>query len=180
MLRNFFLLLCVFCALSTLSAQRSKTDISNKSTTKTEAPAPDRAKKDALAFGMSVIEAYFRRDCDYVWSKFGTTVMSFESGQIFNVTPDLKTEFCNENPLRTDIRVNLALYTENYNQTVMSSAEMLAQSPQAYQQLQMQTGDYFFDGSQRKSSTSTSVFRASDAARFIIRKSGTSWVIIAI
>jgi len=180
MLRHLLLLLCLVGAFSSLSAQRTNLSSTKTDANKITATTSDRTKKEVIAFGLGVVEAYFRRDCDYVWSRFASTIMSFESGQTFSLSPELKTEFCNDNPLRTDIRVNFQMYKDNYNQTAISSAEMLAQYPQIYQKLQMQEGDYFFDGSQRKTATSTSVFRASDSARFIIRKSGTSWVIIAI
>jgi hypothetical protein len=173
MLRQLLLICCAIFAFSTLATAQKP----SKSTTSISA---DRDKKDVETFGLSIIESYFRQDCDFIWNRFGRTIQSIESGEVFETTPDLKTELCNENPLRTDTKVSFAIYKLNYTQKVYSSAEVATMQPELHQRLQMQVGDFLFDGSQRKTTTSTSVFRASDAARFFVRRKGTSWIIIAI
>lgn len=172
MLRQLLLLACVLFSFSALTAQRTaKTTISG---------TLDREKQEVKTFGLSVIESYFRQDCDFIWNRFGRSIQSIENGQVFETTPDLKTELCNETPIRTDITVSYAMYQTNYDQKIYSSAEIATMYPEVHQRLQMQTGDFLFDGSQRKTATSTSLFRASDAARFVVRRKGTSWIIIAI
>jgi hypothetical protein len=188
MLRQLLLICCAIFAFSTLAtAQKpskttpSKTTPSKTTTTKTiTGIGTDREKKDVETFGLSIIESYFRQDCDFVWNRFGRTIQSIESGEVFETTPDLKTELCAENPLRTDTNVSFTIYKQNYTQKVYNSAEVAALNPELHQRLQMQVGDYLFDGSQRTSTTAASVFRASDAARFFVRRKGTSWMIIAI
>ncbi len=139
-----------------------------------------REKAAVQTFGLSIIEAYFRRDCDFVWNRLADPIRSVESGQTFAKTPDVKTELCGENPLRTDIAVSYQMYQQNYQPRVLSQAEFAQQYPQIQQSLQLQVGDYYFDGSQPKQAGATSVFRASDMARFVVRKNGSSWLIIAM
>lgn len=184
MLRQLLLIAFAVFSFSTLAvAQKTPAKLSTTNTnTRTNSTTNllDRDKRDVQNFGLSIVESYFRQDCDFAWTRFARSIQSIENGQVFEATPDLKTEFCNETPLRTDIAVTYRMYQDNYTQKIYSAAEIATMHPELHQRLQLQTGDFMFDGSQRKATTSTSVFRASDSARFIVRRKGTSWQIIAI
>jgi hypothetical protein len=191
MLRSFCLtVFALGMFIQTSSAQKTRvtkpnTKTSTNTTTPTNTTTTQNAtqsplKTEVTAFGQSVIEAYFRRDCDFVWNKMDNTIKSIESGQSFTKSAAMKTEFCAENPLRTDISVSYKQYQNNYAPYVLTQAELAQKYPKIQESLQLQADDFFFDGSQLKQAGATSMFRASDMARFIVRKQAGNWVIIAI
>lgn len=159
-------------------AQKAPKTTTNTNTIAASATAREHA--EIMAFGQSIIEAYCRRDCDFVWSRLGSSLRSIESGQEFTKTPDLKNEFCSENPLRTDIAVSYQMYQQNYAPRVMTQAEFAQKYPQVQELLKLQPTDFLFDGAQPKQAGATSIFRASDMARFIVRKQNGAWTIIAM
>jgi len=167
-------------SLNVATAQKQRSTTTTTTNNSNAIATNSREKTAVQTFGLSIIEAYFRRDCDFVWTRLADPMRSVESGQTFAKTPDLKTELCGENPLRTDISVSYQMYQQNYQPRVLTQAEFAQQYPQAQQSLQLQAGDYYFDGSQPKQAGATSVFRASDMARFVVRKNGNSWLIIAM
>ena len=126
------------------------------------------AKSEAKAFALEVMKAHFRRDCNFIWGKFASTVKVIESGQMITLSEGLKAEFCNDNPLRSDKPVTYDMYIANYNTDLFTAAELKSQHPEMAEILNLQSNEYLFLGSQRKSETSEYVFRASDIARFVV------------
>lgn len=136
--------------------------------------------KAAKAFGLEVIQHYFKKDCTHFYEHLADEIISFESGQSFKKTASMKKMICAESPLRPDMKVTYLDYTENYAPTVYTKAVVEERFPGWARHLNMQKGDLFFDGAVPKAAGYKRVFRAADMARFVVRKKGASWVIIAI
>ncbi len=106
--------------------------------------------------------------------------MSFESGQKFQKSAELKKMYCDDNPLRTDIQVSYQLYLENYAQTVMTQPQLEAKYPGISAKLGIKANDYFFDGATPVAAGATRLFRASDVASFLVRKIDGQWKMVAL
>lgn len=175
MIRNVWMsLFSLFVMVSMATAQNTKTPSTGT------ASLVDATKSAVEQFGVGIINSYFTQDCNYLYSRLHTTIISMENGQVFQKNSTLQTQLCAESPLRTDMTVTMDMYNQNHKRSVMTAAEFRQVYGAIATQVQMQDGDYFFDGSQLQSKLSTSVFRASDMARFIVRKVNGEWKIIAM
>ena len=134
----------------------------------------------AKDFGLTIIQSFFDQNCDFMFDHLSTTITSFESGQQISITPETRRLFCADNPLRPDIPVTYQMYQENYAPTVYDKNELSQKFPEWASHLNLQAGDYFFDGAHPIAAGNTRVFRAGDMARFVVRKVNNDWVIIAI
>lgn len=159
-------------AQKALSSKNTLSAVSTKTTTKSE--------KMALNFGNSIMKAYANDDCGTVYNALAAKIISMETSQAFNKTDIPQADFCGEKAFRSDMAIDYTMYMNNYQQKVMTATEVQATYPKLYTAVGMQEGDFLFDGSQKKSASSESLFRASDMAVFIIRKVGNTWEIIAM
>lgn len=141
------------------------------------AQADKQAAKD---FGLTVVQSFFDKNCDYMFDHLASSITSFEGGQTIEIKPEMRELFCQDSPLRPDIKVSYALYEQNYTPTVYNLKEMKAKYPTWVAHLDMRAGDYFFDGALPKAAGHTRLFSAEDMARFLLRKKGDSWEIVAI
>lgn len=152
-------------------------------TSGTAATLNDPNKKAVEDFGLAVIGSYCDQTfCNYLYDRLHTTILSMETGQSFQKNAALKNDLCASNPLRTDMSVTMQSYRDNHQWTVLSAAEFRQNYSAIATQIQMQDGDYFFNGAQMKEGNphNNSVFRASDMARFVVRKINGEWKIVAM
>ena len=137
--------------------------------------------KSAMNFGNSIMKAYANDDCGTVFSALAANIISMESSQSFNKADIPQADFCTEKAFRSDMTIDYSMYTNNYTQKVMTATQVQAAYPKLYAAVGMQEGDFYFNGAQKKSASSESLFRASDMAVFVIRKgSNGQWQIIAM
>lgn len=176
-----------FCVGLLFLAQLTIAQTNTAKTAKTATLTPNAAVQtnntasaDVKNFGLQVIQGYFDQQCDQNYNLLHREIMSFESGQKFQKSEELKKMYCEDNPLRTDIEVSYQLYLKNYSQIVMTQAQLEAKYPGITASLALQEGDFFFNGATPKAAGATRVFRASDIARFVVRKIKGEWKIIAI
>ncbi len=151
--------------------------VQSRAQTLTKTATPKQAAKD---FGLSIIKSYFSHDCDFVFDRLHSTVVSIEGGNSIAVTPQMRTAFCADSPLRTDITVSYQMYKESYTQEVLGVKEVKMKYPQWFNSLNMQNGDYLFLGSQMKTAGATRLFVASDVARFLVRNINGKLKIVAM
>ena len=137
-------------------------------------------KKSAQRFGLSVIQSFFDHNCDYMFDHFDSSIKSIQGGQTVTITPDTRKKFCEQNPLRTGVPVSYTLYQENYAPKVYTPAELSQKFPEWQTNIQLQAGDYFFDGGHPVAAGNTRMFKTNSMARFAIRMVGGEWKIIAI
>lgn len=138
----------------------------------------DRAA--AKDFGLNVIKSFFDQNCDFMFDHLDQRVMSFESGQWISITPEIRNLFCAESPLRPDMPVTFEMYEDNYTPVVYDKNELSQKYPEWAAHLNLQAGDFFFDGAHPLAAGHTRVFTAADMARFVLRKVNGDWKIIAI
>lgn len=138
---------------------------------------PDKAA--AFDFGKQIIKAYFDQDCNAITSTFDTSLISMESGQSVTINNQMIQGFCSESPLRQDMRLNYSMYEANYSPEIMNFKEYSNAYPTRASLYNMQQGDYFFNGINLNAGA-TELFRYSDMAAFIIRKTTTGYKIIAM
>lgn len=137
-------------------------------------------KKAAHKFGMTVIQSFFDQNCDYMFDHFDASIQSIQSGQTVAVTPESRKQFCAQHPLRTDITVTYAMYAQNYAPKVYSAAELSQAFPEWQTNIQLQTGDFLFDGGHPVAAGNTRLFKTNSMARFALRMVGGEWKIIAL
>lgn len=139
-----------------------------------------RDRASAEAFGMSVVQSFFDQNCDFMFDNLDQQITSFEGGQVIQITPELRRLFCSESPLRPDMAVTFQMYQENYKPVVYDRNELSQKFPEWANHLNLQAGDFFFDGANPIAAGYTRIFRAGDMARFVIRKINGDWKIIAL
>lgn len=137
-------------------------------------------RASAEAFGMSIVQSFFDQNCDFMFDNLDQQITSFEGGQIIQITPELRRLFCSESPLRPDMPVTFQMYQENYKPVLYDRNELGQKFPEWANHLNMQPGDFFFDGANPIAAGYTRVFKAGDMARFVLRKINGDWKIIAI
>lgn len=131
-------------------------------------------------FGMSIVKSYFKHDCNFAFDRLHTSITSFEGGQTIKITPEMRQLFCQDDPLRTDIKVSYDMYQDNYTPEILNINQMDQKYPEWVAHVKMEKGDYFFFGGKVKAAGATRLFKASDVARFLVRKINGSWKIVAI
>lgn len=182
--KSFLLGLALFATSTIATAQKTATaaTATKAQTTKTTTIAkPTTAtKSEARAFGLEIVKAHINRDCNFIWSKFNMQMRVIESGTTMNLTEAMKAEFCNDNPLRTDIEVTYDKYINNYNVEVYTAADLAQSNPEWAAALNLKENEFLFLGSQRKSEASEYLFRASDAARFVLAYNNGQFKIVAL
>lgn len=137
-------------------------------------------RESARTFGLNVIQSFFDQNCDFMFDHLDERITSFEEGQTITITAEMRRLFCSENPLRPDMPVTFQMYQENYAPTVYNKQELDQKFPEWSAHLNLQNGDFFFDGAQPIAAGNTRVFTAGDMARFVLRKINGDWKIIAI
>jgi len=137
-------------------------------------------KAEATDFGISIIQSFFDRDCDYMFDNLDASITSIEGSQTIAITPDKRKLFCSEPALRPDIQVTYQMYTENYAPKVYNKTELVQAHPKWAANLNLQAGDYFFDGGHPIAAGHTRLFKTESMARFVLRKINGDWKIIAI
>jgi len=162
------LLVFVFLLVGTNASFAQQTSLSN-----TDAAS-------AQAFGLQIIQSYFNNDCDFVFDNLHSSLTSFEGGHTVQITPNMRKEFCKESPVRDDIQVSYQTYQENYTPEILDIHALNNKYPEWANHLNMQKGDYFFNGSLPKAAGATRVFKASDMTRFLLRKINGNWTIVAM
>lgn len=172
---SLFFTACFLLAGPNLFAQKKASTI-NSSTI--SAPIT-KEKAKALAFGQDLIKAYFDGNCQIVANSLAAQVIAMESGQQFSISPQLRTDFCKENPIRNDIQVNYQMYLDSYKAEVMDKEEFASKYPQRQQMYNLQAGDIFFNGANLLPKKQE-LFSASDMAMFILRPTSNGFEIIAI
>jgi thioredoxin-related protein len=136
-------------------------------------------KQAALNFGKQMIQAYFDQNCSAISDQFAAQMIIMESGATVTVDAQLKQAFCNESPLRQDMQLNFSMYEANYTPEVLDFNEYSTKYPNHMSTYNLQAGDYFFNGVNLNNG-GTSLFRYSDMATFILRKTATGFEIIAM
>ena len=134
----------------------------------------------AEAFGRSIVQSFFDQNCDFMFDNLDQKITSIEGGGIIPITPDLRRLFCAESPLRPDMAVTFQMYEANYQPVLYNKEELSQKFPEWAAHLNLQAGDFFFDGAHPIAAGYTRVFTASDMARFVLRKINGDWKIIAI
>lgn len=137
-------------------------------------------KAEATDFGLSVVQSFFDRNCDFMFDNLDVSIVSIAGSQTIAITPDKRKLFCSDPPLRPDIEVSYQMYEENYAPKVYNKTELLQKFPQWAANLNLQTGDYFFDGGHPVAAGHTRLFKTESIARFVLRKISGDWKIIAI
>jgi len=137
-------------------------------------------KKEAQSFGVSVIRSFFNNNCDFMFDHLDQTIVSFESGLSKSINAEDRRSFCDTKATRTDVDVSYELYKSNYNPTIYDANELSQKFPQWHNNLNMQPGDLFFDGANPIAAGHTRLFVAENMARFVLRKTNTGWLIVAI
>ena len=137
-------------------------------------------KELAKDFGLSIIQSFFDKNCDYMFDNLDVNITSFEGGQTITITDQMRKLFCSESPLRPDIQVTYAMYEDNYAPQIYNMNELTQKHPEWQAHLNLQNGDFFFDGAHPIAAGNTRLFRAGDMARFALRKINGDWKIIAI
>lgn len=135
---------------------------------------------DAKAFGTKIVKSYFDNNCNYIFDQLDRTITSIEGGQQIAITPEIKGLFCEDSPLRDDIKVSYELYQQFYTPKVLSAKEVAAQYPAWEKHLGLQSGDYLFIGGRLNEAGGTRLFKSSDMARFLLRQIDGKWKIVAI
>jgi hypothetical protein len=138
------------------------------------------SRASAEAFGMSIVQSFFDQNCDFMFDNLDQQITSFEGGQIIQITPELRRLFCSESPLRPDMTVTFQMYEENYQPVLYDMTELNQKFPEWAAHLNLQAGDFFFDGANPIAAGYTRVFTAGDMARFVLRKINGDWKIIAL
>jgi len=172
---SIFFAACFLLAGPNLLAQKKGSTISSSTI---KAPI-SKEKAKALAFGQELIKAYFDGNCQLVANSLASEVIAMESGQHFSITPQLKSDFCDDNPIRSDIQVSYQMYLDSYKSEVMDKEEFAAKYPQRQQMYNLQAGDIFFNGANLLPKKQA-LFSASDMAMFILRPTANGFEIIAI
>lgn len=137
-------------------------------------------RESAKLFGLTIIQSFFDQNCDFMFDNLDQRITSFEGGQEVTITPEMRRSFCTDNPLRPDIPVTYQMYEENYTPTVYDKQELSQKFPKWASNLNLQPGDFFFDGSHPVAAGNTRVFTTGNMARFVLRKINGDWKIIAI
>ena len=88
--------------------------------------------------------------------------------------------FCSESPLRADIELTYTMYEENYAPKIYDMNELAQKYPEWQAHLNLEKGDFFFDGAHPAAAGNIRLFTAGDMARFALRKINGDWKIIAI
>ena len=115
-----------------------------------------------------------------MFDNLDTTIISIEGGQSIEINPQMRKLFCSESPLRPDIEVTYEMYVQNYAPKVYDMNELGQKFPEWQNHLNLQAGDYLFDGSHPIAAGNTRLFKAGDMARFALRNINGDWKIIAI
>ncbi len=137
-------------------------------------------KQSAENFGISVIQSFFDKNCDFMFDNLDASITSIEGGHSISITPQMRKSFCKESPLRPDMAVTYEMYEQNYAPKIYDMNELAQKFPEWQNHLNLQAGDFFFDGAHPIAAGNTRLFRAGDMARFALRKINGDWKIIAI
>ena len=138
----------------------------------TSAPASSQ-KIEAKNFGLTLMSAYFNRDCNYVYGKLSSEITVFDGGAKVNKSEFSASDICNEVSIRTDITANYNSYLTNYEPEVMSAAEFGTKFPAYQAVLQLREGDFYFGGNKLKTG-GTEHFFSHDHTRFILRRTAVN------
>jgi hypothetical protein len=154
-------------------AQRNQPTIS--ANTSTSSPQLAEAKN----FGLSLMKAYFERNCNFVYSKMANEIMVFEGGAKVKKVQFSANDICNEVMLRDDVPVSYDAYLLNYEPEVLSANQFAAKYPAYQNVLQLKEGDFFFGGNKLKSG-GTELFMSIDHTRFILKRVGLNTFFITV
>lgn len=137
-------------------------------------------KQAARTFGISVIQSFFDNNCDYMFDHLESSIKSIQGGQTINITADMRKQFCENNPLRRDIPVNYQMYAQNYAPTVYTAAELNQKFPEWQNNIQLNSGEFLFDGGHPIAAGNKRLFKSNGSARFALKMVSGEWKIIAL
>ena len=115
-----------------------------------------------------------------MFDNLDATITSIEGGQSITINPQMRKLFCSESPLRPDMEISYEMYEQNYAPKVYDVNELAHKVPDWHSHLNLQAGDYLFDGSHPIAAGNTRLFSAGDMARFAMRNINGDWKITAI
>jgi hypothetical protein len=128
---------------------------------------------EAKNFGLTLINAFFIRDCNYVYSKLSSEITVFDGGTKVNKSDFSAQDICNEISIRTDITANYNTYLSNYEPEVLTAAEFGAKYPAYQTVLQLREGDFYFGGNKTRTGAAE-LFLSHDHTRFVLRRTGVN------
>jgi len=132
-------------------------------------PAASSSKTEAKNFGLTLISAYFNRNCNYVYGKLSSEITVMDGGAKVNKSDFTAQDICNEVTIRQDITATYITYLTNYEPEVLSAAEFGTKYPAYQTVLQLREGDFYFGGNKLKTG-GTELFRSHDHTRFVLRR----------
>jgi hypothetical protein len=132
-------------------------------------PAASLPTAEAKNFGLTLISAYFNRNCNYVYSKLSSEITVFDGGTKVNKSDFSAQDICNEISIRTDIVANYNTYLSNYEPEVLTATEFGAKYPAYQTVLQLREGDFYFGGNKLKAGAAE-LFLSHDHTRFVLRR----------
>jgi hypothetical protein len=136
-------------------------------------PAASTQTTEAKNFGLTLMSAYFNRDCNYIYGKLSSEITVFDGGNKVNKTEFTASDICNEVSIRTDINATYNSYLSSYEPEVMSAAEFGTKFPAYQAVLQLREGDFYFGGNKLKTG-GTEHFLSHDHTRFVLRRTGVN------
>ena len=155
-----------FVLISVLSFAQKGTGLSTTAAASTQTT-------EAKNFGLSLMNAYFNRDCNFIYSKLSNEITVFDGGNKVNKTEFSASDICNEVSIRTDINASYNSYLSSYEPEVMTAAEFGTKFPAYQAVLQLREGDFYFGGNKLKTG-GTEHFLSHDHTRFVLRRTGVN------
>jgi hypothetical protein len=132
----------------------------------------------AKEFGVSLVQAFYDNQCSYVFDHLDKKVTSLQGGQELEINESMRGLFCEDMPVRKDISNSYTKYTEQYQPQVYNHKTFKKQFPAWAKHIQLQPGDFFFDGAHPRAAGHTRLFTSEHQVRFIVRYQEGNWVII--
>lgn len=159
-MKKLFTFLLLFGLTLGLSAQRG-TGLSSSPNVS--------ATTEAKNFGLTIVKAYIENNCGYVYSKLASEITLSSNGLRIQKSTISQSQFCQENPVMSDLGSKYTDYVASYNPEVLDCRAFSAKYPQAQAIQKLRDGDFYFDGAVLKPGGS-SIFWNESAVRFTVRK----------
>ncbi len=140
-------------------------------------------KNEALDFSLSIVQAYFDQDCDYVLASIVDSIYMIQDGEYISIQ-EKKDNFCH-NVTSTNLQKKdktFSNYREQYDAIIFTKDELEEYIGEAMpQELPIQDGDFFFWGGRLKEEFKESGhFMRVNSLYFVVRKIDGNWKIVSI